>query len=590
MPHPLLYPISGILALGILGQWFAWFLRLPSIFVLLIFGLIAGPVLGVVNPDQIFGPALFPLLSIAVSIILFEGGLTLKLGEFRKFGLLIRALCTIGVLVTFILSTTFAYLILGFSFRLSMLTGAILIVTGPTVIIPLLRYVKPTEKMSFALRWEGIVTDPIGAVLAVLVFEAITVSGLGSLPTIIFLGMLKTLLIGGICGAVISFFLLFLMERRLVPIFLENGIVLVGIVGGFTLSNYFQNEAGLLTATLMGFIFANQKRVSVVRLLEFKENLRVLLLAVLFIVLAARLNAESIKMVGVEGVYFLLALIFLVRPLAVFASTFGMKDVTLQEKFFLSFVCPRGVVAAAVSSLFSLELAAAGVPGAESLGVVIFMVILGTVTFYGLLSRAFASLLGLSAGEAQGVLIVGAHRFAREMARRIQEAGFPALLVDTNSANVASAESAGLNAVQANILDDEIPDSLPLDGIDKLLAATSNEEVNALACIRFSRIFDPSKVFKVRPDPSDSVSGQKESSAVKEEGRYILEDKFTFSVIEEKVKKPAVIAPLSPEEFSADQTAVPVFIVTKGRKLVFVTGRKDAARSDAKSVFVIKSG
>lgn len=582
MIDPNLIPIASVIVIGVFAQWIAWYLNLPSIFILLLCGLAVGPFSGFIRPDDLFGPSFFPLVSLAVGIILFEGGLTLKLSEFRKFGPIIRALCTTGVIATWLLSSLFAYVILGLQPSLSLLLGSILIVTGPTVITPLLRYIRVQRKLSMALRWEGIVTDPIGAVLAVLVFEAITSGGILQLPSVAFIGIAKTILLGIVFGWVFYKIIIFLFQSSLIPEFLETSLILLFIVGSFALSNFFQKESGLLTTTLIGFLLANQNRVPVHRIVEFKENLRVLLLAILFILLPARLELSDIRAVGYEALLFLISLIFIVRPLAVYISTFFLKELSGRERLFLCFVCPRGVVAAAVSSLFSLELAKQGVPQAETISIVMFIVILGTVSFYGIFSKPIAGLLGVSQPEPQGVVIIGANRWSREIAKKITSLGYAAVLIDSNRYNAETAIKEGLVCVYGDILDEEVIDNLDIEDCNKLIALTPNDEINRLSCVRFSRSLGEKKIFKVRQSAQDSRSVNYEA-----EGRYLFDPSLTFSRFQELSEDGFKITELGAQELESNPRFKPLFFRTKTNKLYFITQDKGEARAEVAQYYGI---
>ncbi len=487
--------LAAVIALGIGATWLSWRLRVPSILLLLIVGFLAGPISGLLNPDTLLGDLLFPLVSLSVAIILFEGGLSLDIAELRDIGRVIRNLATIGVLVTWVGATSLAYLLLGFDLGLATLLGAILVVTGPTVIIPLLRFVRPSARVGSTIKWEGIVNDPIGAILAVLVFEVIVAGGAGHI-TGATLGVLKALGAGlglGLLGAAV---LVYPLRRYWIPDFLQNPAALAVAITVFTASNLVQTESGLLAVTVMGSALASQKLVPVNHIVEFKENLRVLLISVLFIVLAARVPMEALKGITMQGVIFLTGLIVIVRPLAVLAATWTTK-LTWRERAFLSAVAPRGIVAAAVSSVFTLELIRNGYPGAASLIPITFLVIVGTVVIYGLSAAPVARRLGVASPNPQGLLIVGADSWVRSMAQLIADAGISVLLVDSNWAHVAAARRSGLRATYGNILSEQVMDELELDGIGRLLAMTSNDEVNSLAALHFSEVFGRSRVYQL---------------------------------------------------------------------------------------------
>ncbi|MBD3166731.1 hypothetical protein GF324_09045, partial [bacterium] len=410
--------LGAILVLGIVAQWVAWRLHLPSILLLLLTGFLIGPVTGFIRPDELLGQTLFPLVSISVAVILYEGGLSLKFSEFRQVGAVVRNMISIGILITWGLATASAYYLLNFDLQLSLLLGAILTVTGPTVIIPLLRYVRPKARVSSIIKWEGILNDPIGAVLAVLMFETILSGSIAGGIGDVALGIVKTLLAGGLLGYAGAWVLAELLRRNWVPDFLQNPISLAIVATVFVASNYVQHESGLLTVTVMGVVLANQTRAQVKHIIEFKENLRVLLIATLFILLSARLELESLTGLGLNDFLFVAALILVIRPLSALVSSIG-TNTSWRESLFIGWMAPRGIVAAAVTSVFAFELKRIGIPGAERLVPIIFLVIISTVTVYGLTALPLAHLLKLRLGKPQGVLIVGAHAWARALALKL---------------------------------------------------------------------------------------------------------------------------------------------------------------------------
>ena len=359
-PHAIV-GIVLVLVLGIGAQWLAWRVRIPSILLLLIAGFVAGPVTGFLPYESLQGDWLFAFVSLAIGVILFEGGLSLRVSDLREIGRSVVGLITTGVLITWFLAGLAAHYILGFSVGLSIQIGAILTVTGPTVVIPLLRHVRPSGKVATIARWEGITIDPVGAILAVLVLEALLlISGAAgqTLSAALFaamLGLFKVMFIGiglSITGAAV---IVLILHRRLVPDYLLNSASLTLVVAVFELSNVLQEESGLLTTTLMGIILANQKLVSVRRITEFKEDLQVLLIGSLFILLSARLNISALEYITLPAWIFLALIILAIRPIAVFVS---LRKTSLngKEKAFLSWLAPRGIVAAAVASLFAFRL------------------------------------------------------------------------------------------------------------------------------------------------------------------------------------------------------------------------------------------
>ncbi|MCF6286007.1 MAG: cation:proton antiporter, partial [Candidatus Hydrogenedentes bacterium] len=479
-----LIQLALLVVLGIGAQWVGWRVKIPSILFLLGAGIAAGPVFGWVRPDALFGDLLLPLVSVCVALILFEGGLTLRFSELASVSTVFWRLVTVGVAVTWGVTAVAAHYCLQVSWPVSLLLGAILVVTGPTVIGPLLRHIRPTGKVGPLLKWEGIMIDPVGASLAVLVFEAIDAGGGHAAPEVAW-GVVKTLGIGLGLGILSANTLVLLIRRYWIPEMLHVAFSLALVLGAFALSNTLMHESGLLTVTIMGVWLANQKKVSIRHLVEFKENLRVLLLSVLFILLAARLDLAMLKELGWGGFAFVLILILVARPLSMFFCTVG-TTMTRAERIFLCWMAPRGIVAAAVTSVFAISLAENGYAGAERMVPAHFLVIGSTVLVYGLTAGPLAKRLGLAIANPQGSVIIGAHAPARELGQVLQKEGFDVLLVDSNWSNVTKARQEGLPAHYGDALSEDLLDDLPLDRMGRVLALTGNYTVNALATLHFA--------------------------------------------------------------------------------------------------------
>ena len=506
MTEGVLVQLAAIVVLGIGAQWLAWKLRLPAILLLLLAGLGAGPgmeLVGlprVIDPDALFGHLLAPAASLAVAVILFEGGLTLRLSELGASGRVIRNLVSVGALASWLVAAVAARLIVGLPWPLAILLGALLVVTGPTVIGPLLRHVRPSGSVGPILLWEGIVIDPVGAILAVLVFEAILGGRGAGLDVLTAIGGgLVAAVVGSVVGLVGAVLMAVVLRRFWVPDYLHNSLALTAVVAACTASNLLKPESGLLAVTVMGLVLANQKSVSVRHIAEFKESLTVLLVSFLFVVLSARLTTEQLASAWPRGALFTLALILLARPASVGLATIG-SGLPWRERLFLMCLAPRGIVVAAVASVFALELREAGVEGAEDLVPTAFTAIIGTVTVYGLASGRAARRLGL-AGARRGYLIAGANPFALLVARALRDEGMPLLIVDTRTDHLAPLESAGLPTLRASILSPFVRERVDPGLIGRLLALTPNEEVNSLAALHFAGLFERENVYQLTPEP-----------------------------------------------------------------------------------------
>ncbi len=575
LSEQLLIALASIITLGIVAVWIAWRVHLPAILALLTAGLIAGPVTGFLDPDAVFGELLFPIVSISVAIILFEGGMSLKVRELKEIGRAVINLVTLGALISWVLGAALAYYVLDMGARSAILLGAILVVTGPTVIVPLLRHVRPVHSVSYTLKWEGILIDPVGAVLAVLVFEAALAAGVQAATTVAALGLLKTLVIGVVLASGGAGILVLLLDRGWVPDFLQSPMALMVLVAAFAASNIMQAESGLVTATLMGVLLANQKRVDVKHIIEFKENLRVLLISSLFILLAARLSPADLTGLGAPELVFLASLIVVVRPAAVAASTIGSK-LSWRERAVLAAIAPRGIVAAAVSSLFALELAHAGQPGADRLVSITFMVIIGTVVIYGLGAGPFARALRMVQPDPQGVLIVGAHPWARAIASELKDEGIAVRLIDTNYLNIAESRMSGLPTYYGSALSEEAFDRIDLEGIGRLLALTSNDEVNSLTAVSFSEAFGRDSVYQLPPEQLATTGDAVLSRHLR--GKFLFDPRATYWNLTAAFDAGADVKTTNLTETFNYQTfmnrykeAIPLFLIGEKGKLTIVT-------------------
>ncbi|NIR50645.1 sodium:proton antiporter [candidate division KSB1 bacterium] len=586
--------LAGIIVLGIGAQWLAWRLKLPSILFLLVFGFIAGPVTGFLHPDELMGDLLLPVVSISVAVILFEGGLTLRISELREIGRVVLMLIFLGGMLTWAIAAASAHFLLDLNLNLSILLGAILVVTGPTVIGPLLRHIRPIGKVADILKWEGIAIDPVGALLAVLVFEAILVGEVQEATTMVLLSLVKTVFLGGLIGLILARLLVFLLKQFWVPDFLQETVTLMLVIVAFVSSNLFQEESGLFAATLMGLALDNQKTVAIKHIVEFKENLRVLIISSLFVLLAARLQINDFQHFTMESLIFLAILIFLARPFSVFMSTLG-SDLTWRERLFISWMAPRGIVAAAVASIFALRLAEIGLEQTEYLVPITFMVIVGTVAIYGLTATPIARRLNVAQSNPQGVLIIGAHAWARDIAKTLQAKTFKVVMVDTNRANIYTARMEGIPSYHGSVLSEHILDEIELDGIGRLLALTPNDEANSLAALNFSEIFESEELYQLPPE--SEKKGEEETYSPKHlRGRFLFGEGMHYRYLSNRFLTGATIktTKLSKEfDYQAFQhyyggSVIPLFLITGDNRLAVITaGQKIDPKSEQMIVAVV---
>lgn len=514
----ILLALGGIGLAALCSQWLAWRLRLPAILFLLLSGILAGPVLGVLDPGALFGPLLFPLTSLAVALILFEGSLTLHLSEWREIGSVVRRMVTLGALATWVVIAVATHLLLGFSWELAVLFGSLTLVTGPTVIVPMLRVVRPRASVANILRWEGIVIDPIGALAAVVTFSFIVSRDQGgwsqSLAT--FAGVIGC---GTLLGVLGGWALGVVLRRHWLPEYLHNLAALAAVLGVFIASNLLVHESGLLAVTLMGMWLANMRGVDVKPILHFKENLSVLLISGLFILLAARLDLKALLALGPATLALLAVIQFVARPMNIGLSTLG-STLGWRERALLAWIAPRGIVAAAVSAIFALRLQEHGDPNAQLLVPLTFLVIIGTVVLQSATARPLARLLGVAEPAPAGFLIIGANPVARALGKALNQLGSRVLLTDSSWENIRAARMDGLPTYFGNPTSQHADAHLDLVGLGHLLALSPSSEMNALACMRFRHDFAEPRRFTL-PSGADSRRSDKHRSSEQVRGREL---------------------------------------------------------------------
>lgn len=503
--------LAGIIILGILAQWVAWKFKIPAILPLILIGLIFGPISTLFTEDghKIIEPiwngekGLFPgdglyyFVSLAISIILFEGGLTLKRNEIKNVGPSITKLITLGAAVTFFLGGLLAHYYFGLRWELSFLFSSLIIVTGPTVISPILRNIPLKKDVSAVLKWEGILIDPIGALVAVLVFEFISVGGGGGYTKTALMDFGKILLFGTTFGFTFAHALAYAINKNFIPHYLLNVASLSTVLLVFVESEVFAHESGLLAVVVMGMVMGNIKLQNIKELLYFKESLSVLLISILFILLSANVNIEDLMLLDTwNSLWLFLCVVFLVRPVAVFLSTANSK-LKFNEKLFISWVGPRGIVAAGIASLFGSKLVRQGVEGAQLITPLVFMIVLGTVLLNATTARFFSKMVGVFLTKSDGILIVGASKFSRLIAQYLISQGRHVVLIDSNSSNIEKTTRMGLEAFTADIYTESISNNIELNDIGFLLSFTGNYDVNKYAISKLGGQFGENGSFRL---------------------------------------------------------------------------------------------
>lgn len=529
------FVVALILLVAMLCQWVAWRLKLPAILFLLIAGLVAGPWLGWVNPDLLFGDLLMPMVSLSVAIILFEGSLTLNLKEIKGVSKVVQRMITVGALVTWIIVACATHFIFEFSWQVSALFGAITIVTGPTVIVPMLRSVRPTQKLANILRWEGIAIDPIGALMAVLTYEFILASVEHSAIGHVLLVFFQSIFVGGLSGLVAGFILGYLLSKNWIPEYLQNLATLSLVLLSFAASNAIQHESGLIAVTVMGMWLANKRDVDIHPILNFKEHLSLLLISILFILLAARIDLLEMVSIGWKAVLLLLVLQFIARPAKIWISTVGL-DVTWPERGLLAWIAPRGIVAAAISATFADKLVAVGYQEAGLLVPLTFTVIIGTVVLQSGTARFVAKWLGVSEPEARGFLIVSANGFSIALAKELKKYDFRCVLADTNWESIRQARMAGLETFYGNPVSEHADSHLDLSGIGGLLAMSGQRYINVISAVHFRADFGVNRIFSLGT-PTDNNQSDKHKASGEHQGNKLFGSDVSYSDLVQLVAK-----------------------------------------------------
>ncbi len=492
-----------IVAAGIGAQWIAALLRLPPLILLLAIGIVLGPVTGVLSADATNGDFTRPLISIAVAVILFEGGLTLRFDEARIAGSALWRLIVSGLVLGFALVTVLGIVLADLSLATASMIGAILVVTGPTVILPMLRHARIALRPATLLRWEGIVNDPLGALLAVFVFQVAVADPAVEDVWTLLPSLILRALGGSAIGALVAVGLAQALRNNLLSESLKSPAILAAVLVVYTAAEALGEENGLLAVTVMGLVLANVREPSIADIRHFKEQVSVLLVSILFVVLSARLRFEDLEALAGAPLLLVIAVMFVVRPLVVWSATAG-SSIPANERVLLGWVAPRGVVAAAVAGASAPRLLAAGYEDAHLLVPIVFGVIASTVVLQGFTLAPLARRLGLGAKRGSGILIVGASTWALELARALQKAGAFAIVTDTRYPRVSRARREGVESYYGDVLSEDAALELPLERVSWVLAATDDDNYNALVCTHFARDLERDVVLQLTPEATTS--------------------------------------------------------------------------------------
>ena len=562
MVPSLLFEVMLIFFLGIGSQWVAWRYRMPAIVVMAVTGLLVGPLFGFINPEEDFGSLYSPIISVAVAIILFEGSLNLSFKELRGVGKPIFRISTLGAFIAWILGSLTAHYIAGLSWPVAFVIGGLFIVTGPTVIMPLLRQSKLKPRPAKILKWEGIIVDPIGALLAVFAFEIIAFLTAnnpdGTKLIMFFAASIFAAIFGWVCGRGIGF----VFERGHIPEFLKSPAVFTVVILCFTVADEIMHETGLLSVTAMGITLANMGISSVADMRHFKENISVLLISAIFIMLTASLQLETILQIFSPNIIgYVLLMMFLVRPLSIFLSTFK-TGLTFNEKLLVGWIAPRGIVALTVSSYFATILLEAGYD-AEILTTLTFGLVFFTVLAHGFSIRWLAKKLNLSMEGRPGTLIVGSNVFTVELAKSLAKDNVPVIIVDSSWERLKVTREAGVPFYHEELLSEQTEYHLDTIPYEYMVAATESKSYNSLVCTTFMPEYGRTNVFKISPYDNVFRTGEIVS---KIGGRILFKKEVTLDDLVEKVKEGFVFRRTS----ITDQYSYKQYLSEKDEETVFL--------------------
>jgi len=571
----LVIALVGVLGIG--AQWVAWRTGWPAIVLMLAAGFLAGPVLGLFDPEHAFGELLEPMVAIGVALILFEGGLSLDLRELRHAGDAVWRLVLFGVPIGWLLGSFAGYYIAGLVWPVAILFAGILVVTGPTVVLPMLRQSNVQPRPAAVLKWEAIVNDPIGALCAVIAYEYFRM--VAAAPDATVVDVVPPMIIAAILAAGIGYvaarFVAWSFPRGLIPEYLKVPVLLTMVIGVFVLSNKIEHEAGLVAVTVMGVALANMNVSSLRSIHPFKQNIAVLLVSGIFVLLSASLDYSELSYLNWRFGLFLLALLFLVRPLTILTSLL-FSSVPWNERLFLAWIAPRGIVLVAISGLFALRLSDLGYADGEVLIGLSFAVVVATIVAHGFTVNLAARLLGVKGTSRPGLLIVGSTPWTIALAQEMQSLKTPVMIVDSSWQRLAPARRAGLPYYHGEILNEATEHNLDLSPFQVLVAATDNEAYNTLVCNEFAYEIGRDTVYQLGESADEA---DKHAIPASLRGRALFESGFGVADVNERQAKGWVFrkTKLSDEfDFDDAQEVLPdeghlLLLVRKGGTLRFFT-------------------
>lgn len=587
----ILFQIVAVVALGILSQWLAWRFRLPAIVIMSLVGLIVGPFLGLFNPKDSFGDIFNPIISLAVAIILFEGSLGLDIREIKGFRHSIFRISTIGAFIAWIAGSIAAHYLAGISLDVAFIIGGLFIVTGPTVIMPLLRQAKLKERPATILKWEGIVVDPFGALVALFALEVVLWTNhiITGTSLLLFFG---ASILSALLGLAAGFILGRLLEHGYIPEFLKSPIVLVSVLLVFVLSDSIMHETGLLAVTAMGIIMANMHLSSLRDLLHFKENISVLMISGVFIMLTASISIDTLMdILNWHMLIFVLAMLFIVRPLSIWLSTIGV-DLTIQERILIGWIAPRGIVALTVSGFFASVLGEEGFADAEIITALTLALVFATVLAHGFSISWLARKLDLRATDEAGVMIVGGSQFSAVFGEALRSFNKPVLVIDRSWGSLSQARQLGLRTEVGDILSENTEYHVDLTPYEILVAATEDDAYNALICQHFVPELGREHIFQT-PRHTGDPSGYSKSIG----GKSLFDEEYDIHVLDRlieegyMIRKTQLTKQYTLGDFINDNEhkTIPLFAVDSENNLVFLANAKKRSLDAGSTIVSLSS-
>lgn len=502
-----LVSIVIVIVIGIFSQWLAWRIQWPSIVIMSVAGLIIGPMMGLINPKEALGELYSPLISLSVAVILFEGSTSLDVRELKGISKSVLRIITFGVFLAWIGGSFAAHFIAGLSLEVAFIIGGLFVVTGPTVIIPLLRQAKLKPRTAAVLKWEGIVVDPVGPLLALFAYEIIKFYIYPNFHFVDFIQFFIGAILAGFVGYIMGLLISLLVSKGLFPEYLKSPIILSFVLLCFAIAEVMMLETGMLAVTVMGLTLARTKNYahSIGSIGHVVENISVFLTSTVFILLTASLTRETILTIfSWPIITFVLAMLFLVRPLSIWISTIG-TELTHQEKTLIGWIAPRGIVALTVSGYFAELLINDGYLGASILTALTFALVFITVCAHGFTIGPLARYLGLASTEKPGVLIVGASSFAIAFANHLNNLKIPVLISDKSEDRIKQANHLGIKTYHGEILAEHSEYEVDLTPYDTILAMTGDAAYNALVCQTYAPEFGYNNTYAVSVRPNDKT-------------------------------------------------------------------------------------